>query len=406
MRTALLAAAWLACGPRAVFAQSLSFPEGLHSYRLNPILVEGLAPDVERRIQIRGLLFDGREVPLFTGAGSPAAAGDVRCFAYLDEEIQSLKARITRSAGGTLELSIPVELPAPRIAVYGTGTPLPNNGPWYTEAYAPEQLRPGDVRVLSQGADPEPLRAAGIHVVLSGSAREEGLEQPSPWRGYLLASPDLGGHEVLAVLERNRERLFSFKERYRKLVVEASFLVPRIDRPGPLEFPPATPAGIAFTLQRETLGDRVGPLYRYALLAFSLPLVAAVALLRKEKVLLALAGSLLAAFLVFTFLAPPKLRSLTVELALPAAEEQGIRLERVPPEADNVYHYRQRGIPPGSYTLLYRALLAPGGDAPFEPFARERLVRFNRIPEVRQERGRLFLRSRGSLSAWSLREPE
>ena len=405
MRAVLLVAVWLACCARGGLTQSLSFPERLSPYRFNPILLEGLAPDAKRHIQIRGLLYDGGEAALFTGAGRPAAEGAVRCLAYLDEQIQSLKVRITGAAGRRLELSIPIELPAPRLAVYGSGTPLPSNR-FFTAATAPEQLGPGDVRVLPRGGDPKRLRAAGIHVVTAGPAGENELESPDPWSGYLLISPQLGGSEVLALLQKNRERLLEFKERYRRLITAAGFLAPRIDRRAPLEFPPATPAGIAFTLQRETLGDRLNPLYRYALLAISVPLLAATALLRKERVLLIVAGSLLIAFLIFTLLAPPKLRMLTVELGLPTAEPQGLSLQLLSSEGDDAFHYRQRGIPPEQCTLFYRAIVAPGGEAPLEPFGRERLVRFSQIPEVRQEGGRLFLRSRGLLSAWSLHEPE
>ncbi len=405
MKAVLLVAIWLACCARGGLAQSLSFPEGLSPYRFNPILLEGLAPEAGRHIQIRGLLYDGREAALFEGAGRPEAEGAVRCLAYLDEQIQSLKVRITGTAERRLELSIPLELPAPRISEYGSGTPLPDS-PFFTAVASPGELGPGDVRVLPRGGDPKRLRAAGIHVVTAGRAGEEEPESPDPWRGYLLVSPQLGGSEVLSVLQKNRERLLEFKERYRRLITEAGFLAPRIDRRVPLEFPPATPAGVALALQRETLGERVNPLYRYALLAISVPLLAATALLRKERALLIVAGSLLAAFLIFTLLAPPKLRMLTVELGLPAAEPKGLSLQLLSSSGDEAFHYRQRGLPPEECALFYRAIVAPGGEAPLEPFVRERLVRFNQIPEVRQEGGRLFLRSRGLLSAWSLHEPQ
>jgi hypothetical protein len=406
VRRALLAAAWLAGCLAAVFSQSLSFPQGLQPYRFNPILVQGLAPQTESQILVTGALLDGREIALFTGAGTPEPGGALRCLAYLDEEITALRVRIRRAAGNTLELAVPVEASGPRISVYGAPEPLRNSNRWIAEASSPQQLRPGDIRVLPQGSETAALRAAGIHVLMPGLIAEETLGSSPAWQGYRLQAPILGAAALTAILEKQQDKLLAFKERYRELVIGASFHAPRIDREAPLVFPPATPAGIAHTLHREILDDSVGPLYRYALLGFCLPLLAGVALMKRRQALLALAGFLLAGFLTLTLLAPPQLRSLTVELALPDAQERGISLERVFPETPKRYQYRQRGIPPGTCTLVYRAFLAPGGEVPIQPFAREELLRFNQLPEVRQERGRLFLRSPSPLSAWSLHEPE
>ena len=406
MRRALLAATWLACCLPAASSQSLSFPQGLQPYRFNPILVQRIASHAESQILITGALFDGREVALFTGAGTPVPGGALRCLAYLDEEIAALHVRIRRAAGNTLELAVPVEASGPRLSVYGSPEPLRNSSRWIAEASSPQQLRPGDIWVLPQESETAALRAAGIHVLMPGLAAEETPGSSPVWQGYRLFAPDLGEATLTAVLAKQQDKLLEFKERYRELVIGASFHAPRIDREAPLVFPPATPAGIAYTLHREILNDSVGPLYRYALLGFSLPLLAGVALMKRRQALLALAGSLLAGFLTLTLLAPPELRSLTVELALPEARERGISLERVSPETPKRYQYRQRGIPPGSCTLVYRVILAPGGEVPLQPFDREELLAFNQLPEVRQERGRLFLRSPSPLSAWSLHEPE
>ena len=106
MRRALLAATWLACCLAAASSQSLSFPQGLQAYRFNPILVQGIASHAENQILVTGALFDGREVALFTGAGTPAPGGALRCLAYVDEEIAALYVRIRRAAGNTLETLI------------------------------------------------------------------------------------------------------------------------------------------------------------------------------------------------------------------------------------------------------------------------------------------------------------
>ena len=160
---------------------------------------------------------------------------------------------------------------------------------------------------------------------------------------------------------------------------------------------------MAYTLLREQLAVRVGAPLGLALLAFYAPVLAGAALFRRRMAALLLAGALLAGFVVFTVLRPGEARGLTVEFLLPQPGERppDIRLREIT-SASGSRAYRQEGGPAEGLRLLYRAYLVPGGELPLPPYDREPLVRFNQVPEVRQEEGRLLLAFRNPLASWSL----
>jgi hypothetical protein len=405
---------WLAAAG-SLAAQSLSFPDGLRAFRINTLVVAGLQPAPGRRLAVTGHLYNGRTAALFRGEGIPEERG-LRCWFYLDGEIQGLDVRFFSSGAVPELLSFPVEA-RPRIAVYGLPpAAVGSGGSWYSPAAAPAELDPGDICVLEVGKeDPEPLQAAGIHVLLLGavSRRPPAEGPPSVWRGYLLRASEAGAAGVL--LEREKERLVEFKERYLRLVTEARFhgagQAPGAPgaRPGRpvLDFPGARPADVASALQRDELAERIGAPLGYALLAFYAPILAAAAAHRRLRAALILAGLLLAGFIVFTALSPARVRSLTVEFLLPETNERppDIRLQEVTSGPGTRRLYRQEGGPVKSRRLVYQSLLAPGGELPIQMFSRERIVRFNQVPEVRQEQGRLLVRFRNPLAAWSLHDP-
>jgi hypothetical protein len=396
---------WLMLSASAGVSQTLSFPEGLEPFRINAIEVDH--PD-SVQLRLWGERFDGTAVPLFSGAGIPLRGG-LLCYAYLDEEIRLLRGESRSSSGGKTQLSAEVRRSEFRISVYGFPGPLGGGSPWQV-VRSEEELGPGDIYVLSPQDDPAPIMAAGIHV-LTPRARSTEIRDPrNPWRGYLLIVSDLEANTLIEALESRREEIIAFKQRYTNLPASLGFHGARVPRQDPLIFPASPPASIAQSLQGETFHDRVGAPYRYALLAFSFAAIIAVTLIRRWTILLPLMGFLLAVFVVFTFAAPSRLRSLTIELALPANQEDSsgrtVALESVSEPAKNILRYRQRDIPPGSRSLLYRSFLAPGGEAPLRLFTADRWVRFNQIPEVQQRQGSLFLKFRNPLSSWSLHEPQ
>lgn len=394
-------------------AQSLSFPEGLHAFRINALVVNGLGPAVGRQVTVTGRRYDGRTVALFRGQGVSEERG-LRCWFYLDGDIQGLEVRFPGS--GLLAASVQA---GTRIAVSGLNpTAL---GSWYFPAPGPETLGPGDVRVLEAGTkDPEPEQAAGIHVLLVGASRQAPSPDsppaetppvagpPSDYRGYLLRAPNPGA--AAALLEREKERLIEFKERYLRLATEARFYgARRAPAPGvgALDFPGSWPADVAYTLLRAQLAVRVGAPLGFALLAFYAPALAAAAWFRRRGAALLLVGALLAGFAVFTALRPGEARSLTVEFLLPQPGDQSadIRLREITSASGTRRLYRQEGGPAEGPRLVYRAASVPGGELPLPWFGRELLVRFNQVPEVRQEEGRLLLAFRNPLASWSLHAP-
>lgn len=405
MTRRLLSLLWLAWSGSALFTQSLSFPEGLTPFRINRAEVDQ-ADSVALRLW--GESYDGRKVSLFSGPGIPSRDGFL-CYVYIDDDIRFLKGESKTSSGNTVHFSADLGRPRFHIAVYGFPGRLDGRSPW-REVRNAEELRPGDVYVLPPEGDPVPILAAGIHVLTPGTHPMEGPDIRNPWRGYLLSAADLDASILTAVLESHREEFIAFKQRYRELPVSLSFQGPRIQRQNPLIFPPSTPVGIALTLQAETFRDRVGPLHRCALLGFSFAAIVAVAAVRRWEILLPLMGIFLTAFVIFSLVIPVMLRSLTVELALPPSQEdsndRSIHLDPTADSSESTVRYRQRGIPTGSWRLVYRSLLAPGGEAPLRLFADDELVRFNQVPEVHQHDGRLLLKFRNPLSAWSLHEPE
>lgn len=402
-RSLLALALLVAAGGRAA-AQSLAFPEGLQAWRFNPLLVTGLDPAPGRALTVTGRRWDGREVALFRGPGVGEERG-LRCWVYLDGDIQSLEVRDRYAA----PLAAPVRFGAPEVVV--CGLPPPELGPGYLPVDDPRSLGPGDVRVLPAGAgDAEPLRAAGIHVLLLGGRRPPFTEQPpSAWRGRLLSAEEPSAAGVL--LARERERLAEFKERCLRLVSEGGFYGRRHPRAEvrALAFPSSRPADAAYSLQREELAVRVGGPLGWALLAFYVPALAAAAFGRRRGAALLLAGALLAGFVLFTALRPGQARALTVEFLPPepGLASADIRLQPLEPAPGPGVRraYRQEGAAAEGLRLVYRAASAPGGELPLTPFLGEPLVRFNQVPEVRQREGRLLLVFRDPLAAWSLHAP-
>jgi hypothetical protein len=397
----LLLLAVLAGSPAA---QSLSFPEGLRAFRLNALVVDGIGPTAGRLLTVTGRRFDGRTVALFRGQGVSEERG-LRCWFYLDDDLQALEVRVPGSA-----VLVAAVQTGTRIAVHGLAPA--GLGSWYSPAAGPQELGPGDVRVLEAGVeDPEPLRAAGIHVLLLGTSGRPSPESapaadtPQPaWRGLLLRAANPGA--AAALLEREKERLLEFKERFLRLAAEARFYgTRRAAKPGEgaLDFPGSWPPDVAYTLLREQLAVRVGAPLGLALLAFYSPVLAGAALFRRRVAALLLAGALLAGFVVFTVLRPGEARGLTVEFLLPQPGEKppDVRLREIA-SASGSRAYRQEGGPAEGPRLLYRAVSVPGGELPLPPYDRELLVRFNQVPEVRQEEGRLLLAFRNPLASWSL----
>jgi hypothetical protein len=401
MKPRLLAVLWLTYAASALGSQALWFPDGLSPYRINRVAVQGAK---RTNLQLFGVRVDGRRVNLFSGNGVPW--GDyLLVYCYLEDDVLTVEAELTASSGRRVHLSEPVRWPRFRIGIYGFPGPLDIGGPWH-EVRSREELRPGDVYVLQPGEDAEALLAAGIHVL---SAEAPPLQEtPSPWRGHFLRAAVADSPGLAEALKRYQDLLVELKQRYRTLVTASTFLGSRIAHSQPLSFPPATPAGIARTLQSELLGDRIGSSYRYALLSVSLALILAVAIARRWQVLLPLVGCILAAFASFSVIAPPSLRSLIVELSLPASIDgppaQPVSLRRLSPPSVQTVRLRQEGIPPGSWSLMFQSLLAPGGEIPLQGFAGEDPLRFNQVPLVRSTREGVHLCFRNPLSTWSLHE--
>jgi len=395
---------WLVLPAAAVFAQSLSFPEGLTPFQINAVEVDH-ADSVHLRLW--GERFDGSEVPLFSGPGVPLR-GDFLCYAYLDDEIRLLLGESESSSGERAHFSAEVRRSEFRISVYGFPGSLEGRSPWHG-ARTEEELGPGDIYVLSRQSDPSAIIAAGIHVLTPYIHSVELQDPRNPWRGYLFSVSDLDARTIAQALESRREEIIAFKQRYKNLPVSLGFHGPRVPREDPLIFPASPPVTIARSLQEQTFRDRVGPPYRYALLVFSFLSIIAVTLTRRWKILLPLVGILLTAFVVFTLAVPGRLRGLRIELALPTSPEDSsgrtVTLESMSQPAENTVRYRQTDIPPGSWRLVYRSFLAPGGEVPLKLFTDDPWVRFNQIPEVRQRHGSLFLKFRNPLSAWSLHGP-
>ena len=395
---------WLMLSASAGVCQSLSFPDGLEPFRINPVEV-----DHSDSVYVRlwGERFDGTVVPLYSGAGIPRRGG-LLCWAYIDNEIRLLRGESRSFSGDKAHFAAEVRRSEFRISVYGFPGSLEGASFW-NGVRSEEELGPGDIWVLSPGDDPAPIMAAGNHVLTTRARSSELRNQRNPWRGYLLPVSDLEADTLMEVLESRREEIIAFKQRYTNLPASLGFHGALVAPKDPLVFPASPPASIAQSLQGRTFGDRVGAPYRYALLAFSLAAIITVALARRWAIVLPLMGFLLAVFVVFTFAAPSSLRGLTLELALPASREESngpmVALESLSRPGERILRYRQRDIPPGSRSLLYRSFLAPGGEAPLRLFASDRWVRFNQTPEVQQRHGDLILKFRNPLSSWSLHEP-
>ncbi|UCF99237.1 MAG: hypothetical protein JSV89_06775, partial [Spirochaetaceae bacterium] len=104
MRHSLLQLLWLTWVGSALFAQTLSFPEGLTPFRLNRVEVDQVD---WAYLKIWGERFDGSEVPLFSGPGIPRGDGFLY-YVYLDEDIRFLGAESESSSGQTQQLTTEV----------------------------------------------------------------------------------------------------------------------------------------------------------------------------------------------------------------------------------------------------------------------------------------------------------
>ena len=126
MTRRLLSLLWLAWSGSVLFAQSLSFPEGLTPFRINKVEVDQ-ADSVALRLW--GESFDGRMVSLFNGPGIPSRDRFL-CYVYIDDDIRILKGESKTSSGNTVHFSADLGRPRFHIAVYGFPGRLDGRSPW------------------------------------------------------------------------------------------------------------------------------------------------------------------------------------------------------------------------------------------------------------------------------------
>jgi len=414
-------------------------PAGLEPFRINRLLARGAAGANLEGILIYGIDFRGGRSLLFRST-EVRQARETLCYAYLDADIQAVEVELVSGPGRSSRLRLSVERSPYRIAVYGEGLAggtvaalVPDDPAFYVTTSAGD-LGPGDLYLLGEGLDAdggaarESLLARGIHLLLLGGSGAQAATQWPWWRGQRLAPvsraptvPGLSGEEpgIKELLAAKKKELLAFKQRYHGLIAEASFQGIRAESEGPLSFRGAQAEDIAYTLEGELFRSRLGAIHRLALIAFYLPALCLVALLRKVRLLLPLLGGLLLLFVLVIVLYPGGGRAFTLKLNLSQAQPAALRLRREGGPMDlggDLARPLSAGLEESSFSpldftardwvLRYRMVASFDRRLPLSWLQPARLVKCNQRPTIVLSGGRYTVEFRNPLKAWSLHEPE
>jgi len=432
-------------------------PAGLEPFRINRLLARGAAGANLEGILIYGIDFRGGRSLLFRSS-EVRQARETLCYAYLDADVQAVEVELVSGPGRSSRLRLSVERSPYRIAVYGEGLAggtvaalVPDDPAFYVTASAGD-LGPGDLYLLGEeldangGAAGESLLARGIHLLLLGGSGAQAATQGPWWRGQRLAPvsraptvPGLSGAPTVPGLSRaptvpglsrdepgikellaaKKKELLAFKQRYHSLIAEASFQGIRAQSEAPLSFRGAQAEDIAYTLEGELFRSRLGAIHRLALIAFYLPALCLVALLRKVRLLLPLLGGLLLLFVLVIVLYPGGGRAFTLKLNLSQAQPAPLRLRREggsPDLGGDLARPLSAGLEESSFSpldfnardwvLRYRMAASFDRRLPLSWLQPARLVKCNQRPTIVLSGGRYTVEFRNPLKAWSLHEPE
>lgn len=418
----------LLVGTITLGSQSVLVPAGLLPYRFNTVFVTGIPANAGTRVSIVGRTLQGNEVPLFLSQET-MDQGQIRCVFYLDDSIYSLEVDIAATGSKPRHLEFPGQQNPYRVAVLGSRAVPALSVSGYIPASNLDQLRPGDIYLLQERASPETRRntisgllASGIHVIMGESQGpqeelfskvERSLEQ-GPWSARLLAIDSFDPHSLRSFLEERRELFLSFKKRYHALIAEASFYGLPVQESGELSFANAKPEDIAATLESRLFQDRLSLFHQVLLIAFYLPALTLLLLVKKTKTLLVPVSLLLAAFMLVSVLVPGRDRMLRLDLNPFQTTGETVELEQIPTASGSrakllstvpeEYRFVARSYSTETWTLSYTMIRSVEREVSLERFHPVLAVKFNQIPRIRLDRGEYIIEYENPLRAWSLHE--
>ncbi len=286
-------------------AQSVILPEGLKPFKINRVLVENPSARGYRKIRISGRSFKNESIPLFE-TREEQYQKTVTCYVYLDDNIGSIEVELYSVKNSPRTFKLPVERNPYGIGVFQGGSRVWRERSTYYPVSSTEELGPGDIYVLEGTADfrkMEKLRDRGVHLLVPKDAVQGNAAklltagQGDKWRGRLLTLDPLDSQGLAGLLEEKKRELLAFKDRYRSLVTEADFHGIMLDKGESYTFTNARPADMAYTLEKESLNNRLSLLQRLILVGFYLPALILIASLKNLKILYPLVSGLL--FLIY-----------------------------------------------------------------------------------------------------------
>jgi hypothetical protein len=410
----------------AVGSQSAIPATDLQPYRINKIIVAGLGNLQNPRISITGKTAYQGEATLFV-AEDIGFAEQMECLLYIDDTIQSIRVEIASSSSNPQTFEYSTVLNPYRIKVladFGWNQPLPAG---YRNTTTIEQLRPGDILVLSaspilriSGSDVRRMLDRGIHIITtdSGLARIPLTQDQSPWYGTVMLIDSLDSTALTLLLEKRRQMFFATKKRYHDLISNLDFYgIPGGQR-GALNFEKTRIQDITATLEQQFFPDRITDFHRMLILAFYLPVMIMVAVLKRTTTLVLLTAALASLFVSVSLLSPNPDKSLQLQLNLHHLSSQTVQLEQTSNTKVVSTPLLNRWLPsvveqcfnpvdfqPAVWRLRYGMYISNTGELSLSLFTAADAIKFNQLPHIAWREGNYTLKYLNPLRYWSLHEP-
>jgi hypothetical protein len=410
-------------------AQKVILPEILQPFQINTVIVKDLPDYGSTDVMIYGLTAEGYRIPLFSSRRIRSTA-ELHCYVYVDDSIQTAEIEVDSSDRSPVSFEFPIRQNPYRIAVLGSRYPPVIRGSSFDVASSIEHLDPGDIYIFQESDPSQPslvevrrLLSKGVHVlgtrILAAALGSTDSSRPDPWYGRLLTNDSVDAAASGIFLESRRKVLLLYKKRYFDLIAKASFFGIRSDQQRPLSFREAKPEDIAFTMERELFRSRLNLSHKLMVIAFYLPVLMLVAIIKKGKILLLVISALLLLFSLVSLFNPSPDRLLSIWLNPSHTEGKTVELIRIPsPETaarprfsllsrfPEEYRFFAQDFSAEHLRLKYTMIHSSGRRTTLEHFRSAKALKLNQIPHICLVRGTYFIEHANPLRAWSLYEPE
>jgi hypothetical protein len=410
-------------------AQTLVLRKSLQPFQINTVFVEDLPEYESTDVHIFGLTLEGQRIPLFSGR-QIRSASQLRCYLYMDDTIHTVQFEFATLSHSPVIREFPVRQNPYTVGLFGSSSAPVIRDPSYAVVSSVQQLTPRDIYIL-QDSEPshsdlaaaKQLMARGVHILVTNTlANMLGptiIEKPDPGNGRLLVNAALDPSSLELFLDNRKKELLLDKKRHYDLVAKASFAGISMVEEQPLVFKEMKPEDIAFTIERELFRGRLSPSHKLLLIAFYVPALILIFLIKRGKNLLPAVSFLLLLFVLLSLSNPYPDKMLSISLNPYHLDGETVNLRRTGVSPSRIlpsfkffsplfeeHRFTAQDCSATTWKLNYTALHSNSRQISVHHFGTTDPVKFNQIPHIQLVEGSYFIQYTNPLRAWSLHEPK